>query len=614
MSVSAKPKLFDAREFLKTLTHSPGVYRMIGAGGDVLYVGKAKDLKRRVSSYFSRSHNKRIQHMVSQIVTIEIIVTHTEAEALLLENNLIKELAPRYNILLRDDKSYPYIYLSADRFPRLTFHRGARSRKGRYFGPYPSAGAVRETLHLLQKLFPVRQCENSFFQNRSRPCLQFQIKRCSGPCTDEITQSEYQQHVNDTVLFLQGKTSSVVDQLLKRMDHAAAALAFEEAARLRDQVAALRAVQEKQYVSGESGDMDILACALEQGTACIQQFFIRGGRNLGNKHYFPKVPADADAGELMAAFISRYYLGASGQGAVTPNEILVSDLPQDLELLQEVLSEQQGHRVQIRHRVRSERARWLKMASRNAAITLKARLSGSAGQEKRLEALQQVLELQELPARMECFDISHTSGELTVASCVVFDREGPKKSDYRRFNIEGINAGDDYAAMAQALQRRYSRVKSGEVPSPDILLIDGGKGQLNAAAAVLQELAVGGILLVGVAKGPDRRPGMEQLFLLDRQQPIIIADNSPALHLIQQIRDEAHRFAITGHRNRRARARRHSSLQDIPGIGAKRRQQLLKHFGGLQQLQKAGVEDIARVSGISRQLAQKIYDVYHGSE
>lgn len=598
---------FDSKAFLKNLTHAPGVYRMIDAKDVVLYVGKAKDLKRRVSSYFARAHNSRIHRMVSQIHHIEIIVTHTEAEALLLENNLIKELKPKYNILLRDDKSYPYIYLSAHDYPRLAFHRGARKLKGRYFGPYPSAGALRETLHMLQKLFPVRQCEDSFFQNRSRPCLQFQIKRCSGPCTEEISAEAYQQHVEDTVLFLQGKTSHVVKTLMQRMDQASAELAFEEAARIRDQISALRAVQEKQYVSGESGDLDIIACEYEQATACIQQFFIRSGRNLGNKHYFPKAPAGSTIESMMSAFISQYYLGKQ-----IPAEILVSHVPDDLELLQEVLSQEKGRRVVIRHNVRAERARWLKMAARNAKITLQARLSGNAGIERRLEALQQALKLDAIPERMECFDISHTSGELTVASCVVFDQQGPRKTDYRRFNIEGIQPGDDYAAMAQVLERRYQKVKSGEVATPDILFIDGGKGQLNAADRVLQEQGISGILLVGVAKGPDRRPGMEQLFLLDAPQPIIIPDNSPALHLVQQIRDESHRFAITGHRNRRAKARQKSSLQDIEGIGPKRRQRLLKSFGGLQQLQKAGVEDLARVEGISKQLAKKIYDTFHG--
>jgi len=601
---------FDHKAFLQTLTHAPGVYRMLDVAGQVLYVGKAKDLKRRVSSYFSRVHNERIHVMVSQIHHVEIIVTHTEAEALILENNLIKELKPRYNILLRDDKSYPYIFLSDHGFPRLTFHRGSKKANGRYFGPYPSSGAVRETLNLLQKLFPVRQCEDSFFQNRSRPCLQYQIKRCSGPCTDEITPEKYTEHVEDTVLFLQGKTSNVIQTLMNRMDVASRALLFEEAARLRDQIAALRAVQEKQYVSGESGDIDILACAYEQGTACIQQFFIRSGRNLGNKNYFPKMPKHEDEASILSAFISQYYL-SSETGRQIPTEILCSHVPDDTEWLQEVLAEQLGKRVSIRQNVRGERARWLKMAQRNAIIALQTRLSGNVGAQKRIIELQKALKLNETPERMECFDISHSSGELTVASCVVFDQQGPRKSDYRRFNIEGITAGDDYAAMSQALRRRYQKVKDGDVPSPDILFIDGGKGQLNAANEVIQELALSGILLVGVAKGPDRKPGMEQLFLVGQSQPVIVPDHSPALHLVQQIRDEAHRFAITGHRNRRAKSRKTSTLQDIDGIGPKRRQRLLKSFGGLQQLQKAGVEDIARVEGISQQLAQKIYDTFH---
>jgi excinuclease ABC subunit C len=603
---------FDHKTFLKNLSQSPGVYRMLDEEGNILYVGKAKNLKKRVSTYFSRVHNDRIHVMVSQINHIETIVTHTEAEALILESNLIKELEPRYNILLRDDKSYPYIYLSAHPYPRLSFYRGAKNQKGRYFGPYPSSTAVRETLNLLQKLFPVRQCEDSFFQNRSRPCLQLQIKRCAGPCTDEVTAEKYAEHVDDTVNFLEGKASQVIQNLMARMDKASQVLQFEEAARLRDQIAALRAVQEKQYVSGEGGDMDILACALEAGLACIQQFFIRGGRNLGNKRYFPKVPREADKAAVMAAFISQHYLSSGSQASQAPSEILCSELPEDVELLQEVLFGQKGKRVTIRHKVRAERARWLKMAVRNAEVALQVRLSGNANIQQRYEALQELLGLDSIPERMECFDISHTSGLQTVASCVVFDQQGPKKSDYRRFNIEGITPGDDYAAMSQALERRYRRVKSGEISTPDILFIDGGKGQLNAAAEILQELAIAGVLLVGIAKGPDRRPGMEQLFFVGDSQPLIVPDHSPALHLVQQIRDESHRFAITGHRNRRAKSRKTSSLQEIEGIGPKRRQKLLKSFGGLQQLQKAGVEDIASVEGINRQLAQKIYDTFHG--
>jgi len=600
---------FDYKPFLKTLTHRPGVYRMLDAEGKILYVGKAKDLKRRVSSYFQRAGNKRIQTMVAQIRDIQIVVTHTEAEALLLENNLIKELKPRYNILLRDDKSYPYIYLSDDEFPRLSFYRGARKGKGRYFGPYPSGGAVRETLYLLQKLFPVRQCENSYYSNRSRACLQYQIKRCTAPCVGLVSREDYMRDVQDIVLFLEGKTHDVVDGLVARMEAASADLAFEEAARYRDQIDAIRKVQERQYVSGEKGDLDIVACARAEGQACVQVFFIRQGRNLGNRQFFPKGARDREEGEILSAFLGQYYPGRQ-----LPGEILLSHQPEDKALLQEALSQQAGRKLALRCAPRGERARWLKMARQNAEIALKARLAGSSNARLRLETLQEALGLEEPPSRMECFDISHTGGERTVASCVVFNAEGPLKSDYRRFNIEGITAGDDYAAMAQALRRRYTRILSGEGRLPDILFIDGGKGQLATAAEILEDLGVQGVLLVGVAKGPERRAGMEQLFLLQHQHPLILDAHSPALHLVQHIRDEAHRFAITGHRQRRNKARKRSVLEDIPGIGQKRRQQLLKQFGGLQGLSRAGIEDIATVDGISTRLAEKIYQAFHGTE
>ncbi len=601
--------VFDHKAFLKTLTHRPGVYRMLDGEGRVLYVGKAKDLKRRVSSYFQRAGNRRIQTMVAQIRDIQIVVTHTEAEALLLENNLIKELKPRYNILLRDDKSYPYIHLSDDEFPRISFYRGARKDGGRYFGPYPSGGAVRETLYLLQKLFPVRQCENSYYSNRSRPCLQYQIKRCTAPCVGLVGREDYMRDVRDIVLFLEGKTHDVVDGLVARMEQASAALEFEEAARYRDQIEAIRKVQERQYVSGEKGDLDIVACAMAEGQACVQLFFIRQGRNLGNRQFFPRGVKDRDEGEVLSAFLGQYYLGRQ-----LPGEILLSHPPGDRELLQQALSEQAGRKLALRVSPRGERARWLKMAVQNAEVALKARLSGSANARLRLEALQEALGLDEPPARMECFDISHTAGEKTVASCVVFNAEGPLKSDYRRFNIEGITGGDDYAAMAQALRRRYTRIMNGEGSLPDILFIDGGRGQLATAAEILEELGVHGVLLVGVAKGPERRAGLEQLFLLEHQHPLILDAHSPALHLIQHIRDEAHRFAITGHRQRRNKARTRSVLEDIPGIGQKRRQRLLRQFGGLQGLSRAGIEDIATVDGISTRLAEKIYQAFHGTE
>ncbi|MDJ0807878.1 MAG: excinuclease ABC subunit UvrC [Gammaproteobacteria bacterium] len=600
---------FDHKNFLSTLTHRPGVYRMIGGQGQILYVGKAKDLCKRVSSYFTRASNKRIALMVSQIVDIEITVTHTEAEALILENNLIKTHKPRYNVLLRDDKSYPYIFLSADEFPRLGFHRGARKQKGRYFGPYPSSGAVRETLKLLQKLFPVRQCEDSYYANRSRPCLQYQIERCTAPCVGLVSTARYAQDVKDIELFLEGRASDVVDRWVAKMERAAHALEYEEAAKLRDQIAALKSVQEKQYVSGERGDLDIVAVASKQGQACIQVFFVRHGHNLGNKTLYPRSGEGASDQELISAFIAQYYLDKA-----VPAEILVNVQPQDRDILEEGLSAQAGRKVKIISSTRGDRLRWLDMAETNASMAVEARLATSAASGQRMEALQVALDLDELPRRMECFDISHTGGTQTVASCVVFQDGSPLNSDYRRFNIKGITAGDDYAAMKQALQRRYTRILSGEGQMPDVLLIDGGKGQLSAAQEILADIGVTNLMLLGVAKGADRRPGLESLFLLGRDEALILDANSPALHLVQHIRDEAHRFAITGHRKRRAKAKRTSPLEEIPGIGAKRRQRLLKYFGGLQGLARAGAEDIAKVEGISAKLAQDVYVAFHGEE
>jgi excinuclease ABC subunit C len=599
---------FDARSFLKHLTSHPGIYRMLAADGEVLYVGKARNLKKRVSSYFRSSGlSPKTQALMGQAVSVEVTVTHTEGEALLLENNFIKSLQPRYNILLRDDKSYPYIYLSSTQtYPRLTLHRGARKAKGRYFGPYPNANAVRESLHLLQKVFRVRQCEDSFFSNRSRPCLQYQIKRCTGPCVGLITPEDYAEDVRHTVQFLEGRNSEIIEELAQRMETAAAALDYEAAARYRDQIVNLRRVQERQYVSGERGDLDIIAGVSEGGVACIQVFFIRAGRNLGNKTFFPRAPTDAGVEEILSAFVTQYYLGRE-----VPGELLVNaDLP-DADLLSQVLSEQAGRQVALRSRVRGERARWLEMAERNAQHAVQARLSSRAGMLQRFEALQQALGMEEPVARVECFDISHTGGEATVASCVVFNIEGAVKSDYRRFNIEGIEPGDDYGAMAQALLRRYTRVSAGEGVEPDLILIDGGKGQLAAAGRVMEELQMTGVPLVGVAKGPERKAGWEVLHRQDGSQLRLAADD-PALHLIQQIRDEAHRFAITGHRQRRGRSRTESSLEGIPGIGPKRRQQLLRQFGGMREVARAGVEDLLKVKGISRELAQQIYAVFHG--
>lgn len=596
---------FDGKAFLKTLPQNPGVYRMLDAGGEVLYVGKARNLKKRVASYFRSSGlPTKTTVLMAQVCDMEFTVTHTEGEALILESHLIKEHRPRYNVLLRDDKSYPYIFLStSDDFPRLMLHRGARKARGRYFGPYPSGGAVRESLNLLQKLFPVRQCEDSFYRNRSRPCLQYQIKRCTAPCVGLVDRETYQEDVRHAVLFLEGKSTEVIDELVGRMDEAAGKQEYELAAHFRDQIASLQKVQERQYVSGERGDLDVVACVVEGGAACVQVFFIRAGQNLGNKYFFPRIPAGLEPGEVIAAFLPQYYLDKP-----VPDEILLSDVLADKTLLAEVLTAQAGHGVKLRQRVRGERVRWVTMALHNAGHALHARLASRMGMQKRFEALQDALQLEQMPARMECFDISHTMGEAAVASCVVFDQEGPVKTDYRRFNIEGITGGDDYAAMFQALKRRYTRLKKGEGKIPDLLFIDGGKGQLAQAREVLEELQVQGVTMVGIAKGPERKPGMETLFLSDHDTPFILPPDSPALHLIQQIRDEAHRFAITGHRQRRARARTTSVLEEIPGMGPKRRQRLLKQFGGLREVASAGVEDLARVPGISQKLAQKIYD------
>ena len=608
--VNADPDTrFDAKSFLRTLTTRPGVYRMLDAKGEVLYVGKARNLKNRVSSYFRKNGlPPKTQALMRQMVDMEITVTHTEAEALILENNLIKSQLPRYNVLLRDDKSYPWIYLSSeDEYPRLALHRGARRRKGRYFGPYPSAGAVRESLHLLQKTFRVRQCEDSFFSNRTRPCLQYQIKRCTAPCVQLISTGGYAQDVRHTVLFLEGKSSVLNDELVQRMEQAAQQQDYEQAAVYRDQIASLRHVQERQYVSGESGDVDIIACVVSGGIACVQVFFIRQGINLGNKHFFPRIPVDSQVTDVLSAFTAQYYLAHP-----VPERLLLNAAIVDAALLEQVLGERAGRKVSVSHRVRGEKARWLQLGVANAEQALAARLSSQAGMAKRLTMLQQLLELEELPKRIECFDISHTQGEDTVASCVVFDHEGARKSDYRRFNIDGITGGDDYAAMQQALLRRYTRLKKEDCRLPDIVLIDGGKGQVGVAMRVLEELQIREILVVGVAKGPERRPGMEILHIPAQGRQLDLDASSPALHLIQQIRDEAHRFAISGHRQKRGKARRVSPLEGIPGIGPRRRQQLLKQFGGLQEVMRAGVEDLGRVPGISRTLAQQIYDAFHG--
>lgn len=599
---------FAAESFLKTLVTLPGVYRMLDEAGGVLYVGKARNLRRRVSSYF-REHQSsaRIRRLIAQIQAIEVTVTHTEAEALILESRLIKELQPRYNILLRDDKGYPYIQVAEGDFPRLELHRGAKRAPGRYFGPYPHASAVRETLNLLQKVFRLRSCEDSFFHARSRPCLQYQIKRCTAPCVGLIDRASYQRQVQDAVLFLEGRSGQLIDDLARRMEEESAALHFEAAAVLRDQIAELRQIQQRQHVEGESGDLDVVAAAARGGVACVQVFMFRGGRLLGNKAFFPRLPEEEDAGAVLGAFLAQYYLDRE-----IPAELLVSHDLADAALLAQAFQERAGRRIAFVAHPRGERARWLDLARSNAEHALTAHWSSQAGMRQRLEALREVLGLDEVPNRLECFDISHTQGEAMVAACVVFGAEGPLKRDYRRYNIADITPGDDYAALRQALTRRYIRLQEEQSRLPEVLFIDGGQGQLAQAHAVLEELQVVGVTAVGVAKGPERKPGRETLFLSRENRPFILPADSAALHLVQQIRDEAHRFAVAGHRQRRAKARTTSTLERIPGIGPKRRQSLLRQFGGLKQLARAGVEDLAGVEGINAELAQRIYDAFHG--
>lgn len=605
---------FDASALLAGLPESPGVYRMLDRAGQVIYVGKALNLKKRVSSYFSRQDTGiKTRTLVAQIGAVDITVTNTEKEALLLENNLIKAIRPRYNILLRDDKSYPYIYLDTSQsYPRLGFHRGSRKAVGRYFGPYPSASAVRQTLNILQKLFRLRQCEDSFFSNRSRPCLQYQIKRCTAPCVDFIAVQDYAEDLRLAVLFLQGNNSQIIAELGTKMEQASAALKFETAARYRDQILTLRRIEEKQYVSADAGDLDIVACVCKAGFSCVQVFYIRAGHNLGNKVFYPKQGNQTEAADVLAAFLSQYYLSDHRVGSL-PDEILLNLAVPEQALLETVLSERREKKLSIRHSWRAERAKWVKMAEDNARLSLASHLSAKASQHTRFEALQDALHLDNALQRIECFDISHTQGEATVASCVVMEQEGFVKSDFRRFNIKDITPGDDYAAMRQALTRRYVRLKQGEGLLPDILLIDGGPGQTQEALQVLSQLQIEGVMVLGVAKGPERRPGAETLFLNGNPKGFALAAESPALHLIQQVRDEAHRFAITAHRGRRAKARRTSSLEQIEGLGPKRRRSLLLRFGGLQEVQRASVDELMSVTGIHRQLAQRIYAVFHDS-
>ncbi len=598
---------FDGKAFARGLSLAPGVYRMHAADDSVLYVGKARALRNRVASYFSATpKGARTMAMLAQVARMEVTVVRTEAEALLLENQLIKSLQPRYNVLLRDDKSYPHVLLTQEPWPRIAFHRGPRALPGRYFGPYPSVLAVRETLNLMHKLFKLRSCEDSVFRNRSRPCLQYQIGRCSAPCVGLVQARDYADAVRRATLFLDGRSDELTGELAAAMEAASTRLDFEEAARLRDLVAAIRKLQARQYVDGTAADLDVLACALQGASACVLLLAFRDGRNLGTRAFFPKTNGADNAEEVLAAFVSQYY---AEQPA--PREIVLDrDIP-ERDLIELALAEARERKVQLKVNVRGERAGYLDLAKRNAELALATELSSHAAQHARLEALRDLLALAEPPQRIECFDISHTMGEATVASCVVFDGDGPVRGQYRRYNIAGIEPGDDYAAMQQAIERRFRRaVEEGGV-LPDVLLIDGGGGQLARARAALADLGVTGVTLVGVAKGEERRAGHEALLLPDGRE-LRPGVESPALQLIQQVRDEAHRFAITGHRGRRQKLRASSRLEDIPGNGPRRRGNLLRHFGGLAGLKQAGADEIARVEGINAALAERIYATLHG--
>ena len=611
---------FDSTAFLKNVTSKPGVYRMLDEKQQVIYVGKAKNLKNRLSSYFRKTGlSAKTQVMVAKISNVDITITHTEGEALLLESNLIKEYRPRYNVLMRDDKSYPYIFVSdKSAYPRIALHRGARKKQGLYLGPYPNAHAVRESINLLQKMFLIRQCEDTTFANRSRPCLQYQIKRCTAPCVGYISEKAYGKDISHAILFLQGKSEQVIHELVKDMERAADKQHFEKAAVYRDQISNLRKITEQQHISADKGDIDIIACSTEAGQACVQVFYIRNGLNLGNRSFYPKLPEELSSEQILTAFIPQFYLKRD-----VPGEIIVSSSPKDSKLIEEVLSQQSKHKVKVTSKVRGERAKWLEMALNNSNNSLKTRLISRSGLLSRFEALQEVLQLDDIPLRLECFDISHTQGEATVASCVVFTPEGAFKTDYRRYNISGITGGDDYAAMKQALERRFRPAKAKkdrklaeklEQKLPDILFIDGGKGQLKQAIDVFEKLEIESVLLVGVAKGEGRKAGLEKLIFSDGRPDLHLTIESAALNLILQVRDEAHRFAISGHRAQRAKKRRTSPLEGIAGLGPKRRQTLLKHFGGIQGITQAGIEDIAKITGISKKLAQDIYDEFHATD
>jgi excinuclease ABC subunit C len=598
---------FDAKALLATLPGLPGVYRMIGGEGEALYIGKAGDLKKRVASYFQKTQQgPRIAMMLTQVAAVEITVTRSEAEALILENNLIKSLAPRYNILFRDDKSYPYLMVSGGDFPRLGFHRGAMDKAHRYFGPFPHAGAVRESIQLLQRVFRLRTCEDSVFQNRSRPCLLYQIRRCTAPCVGNIAASAYAEDLKGAQLYLEGRSDTALKRLEARMQQAADARRYEEAAIYRDQIQSLAKVSQRQYAdTGSDVDVDIIAVALDQGLTCVNLMMVRGGRQLGDRSFFPQNAQERDPKEVLAAFISQHYLERPVPAALVVGEDL------DIEELEATLTEHAKRRVRIHTRPAAERRAWLETARQNALQALKAKLTEQSTQGTRLAALREALGAPDSVQRIECFDVSHTTGEATVAACVVYDRMDMRRGEYRRYNIEGPAPGDDYGALAQALSRRYGRIAAGEGVAPDLILIDGGKGQVGAAKAALAEVGLSDIALVGIAKGRERKPGLEELWI--GEHALTLAPDHPGLHLIQRIRDEAHRFAIAGHRARRSKRRTTSTLEGIAGIGTKRRKQLLTRFGGLKGVMGASVEALTQVEGISRKLAEKIYWELHAA-
>lgn len=610
--MSSQSSSFDHKAFLKTASEQPGVYKMLDSEGEALYVGKAKSLKKRLASYFRpQGRSVKTTAMVEKIHSIETIVTNSEGEALILEQNLIKNHRPPYNILLRDDKSYPFIFLSEGQWPRLALHRGAKRKKGRYFGPYPSSGAARESLVLLQKVFRVRQCEDSYFRNRTRPCLQYQIQRCKGPCVDLVEEQEYSQDVQDSVGFLEGKNQELIYDLIKRMESASEKLEFEAAAGFRDSIHHLRKVQEKQVIAVESGDADIFGVISEPGGSCVLVMFVRQGRVLGTRHFFPDFSHEDSVADNLESFLGQFYISLSGSRDF-PRDILLPVEISGHEALSEAIRTVAGKNVQLRHKVRGQRKDWLALAERNARHTLNTYLADRRNIYERFLSLQQALGLTDMPERIECFDISHTMGEGTVASCVVFDQEGARKSDYRRFNIRDITPGDDYAAIEQAVERRYSRALKEESILPDLLLIDGGAGQLSKAMGVMNSLQLDHVTVFGVAKGETRKPGLEVLINARTGQEYALDASTPGLHLVQQVRDESHRFAITGHRQRRDKKRTRSQLEDIPGVGAKRRAALLSFFGSVKGVREATVEELGKVQGVSKALAQQIHDILNG--